>query len=112
MCTETANYVLQPSVLVARVNRREAKIDGGRPPGVFEVAPNAITSHVPPHPNPGDDVLLELSPNHDHSNGASDRYAENTDTAVPDPEESYHSSRHRKRSRYCCGSIEKPPRMC
>ena len=85
---------------------------GGRPPGVFEVLPNDITSHVPPDPNPGDDVLLELSPNHDHSNGASDRYAKNADTAVPDPEASYHSSSHRKWSRYRCGSIEKPPRVC
>ena len=32
-------------------------------------------------------MLLEPSPNHDHSNGASDRYAENSDTAVPDPKD-------------------------
>ena len=90
-------------------------MQGGRPHGVFEVVPNAITSHVPPDPNPGDDMLLEPSPNHDHSNGASDRYAENTDTAVPDPEASYskyHSSSHRKWGRYRCGSIEKLPRVC
>ena len=54
---------------------------------VFDVVPNAITSHVPPDPNPGDDMLLELSPNHDYSNGY--RYAENAYTAVPDPEASY-----------------------
>ena len=63
-------------------------------------------------PNPGDDKLLELSPNHDHSNGASARYAENADTAVPDPEASYNSSSHRKWGRYRCGSIEKLPRVC
>ena len=74
MCTETADNVLLPSVQVARVNRRgETKMHGGRPHRVFELVPNAITSHVPPGPNPGDDMLLELSPNHDHSNGASDR---------------------------------------
>ena len=65
---------------------------GGRPPGVFKIVFNAITSHVRPDPTPVDDMLLELSPNHDHSNGASDRYAENADTAVPDSETSYHSS--------------------
>ena len=32
-------------------------------------------------------MLLEPSPNHDHSNGASDRYSENSDTAVPDPKD-------------------------
>ena len=46
---------------------------------------NTISSHVPPDPNPGD-MLLEPSLIHDHSTGASDRYAENADTAVPDPE--------------------------
>ena len=110
MCTETADNVLLPSVPVACVDRREAKMHGGRPPGVFEVVPNAITSHVPPDPNPGDDMLLKLSSNHDHK--ARDKYAENADTAVPDPEASYHSSSHRKWSRYRCGSIEKPPRVC
>ena len=85
---------------------------GGRPHGVFEVVPNANTSHVPPDPNPGDDVLLELSPNHDHSNGASDRYAENADTAVPDPEASYHSISHRKWGRYRSEIVEKLPRVC
>ena len=112
MCTETIDSVLLPSVPVARVNRREAKMHGGRPHGVFAVVPNAITSHVPPDPNPGDDMLLEPSPNHDHSNGASDRYAENADIAVPNPEISYHSSSHRKLGRYHCGSIEKLPRVC
>ena len=87
-------------------------MQGGRPHGVFEVVPNAITSHVPPDPNPGDDMLLEPSPNHDHSNGASDRCAENADTAVPDPETSYHSSSHRKWGRYRCGSIENLPHVC
>ena len=112
MRIETADNVLLPSVSVARVNRGESKMHGGRPPGVFEAVPNAITSHVPPDPDPGDDILLELSPNHDHSNGASDRYAENADTAVPDSQASYHSSSHTKWSRYRCGSIEKPPRVC
>ena len=85
---------------------------GGRPPGVFEVVPNAITSHVPPDPNPGDDMLLELSPNHDHSNGASDRYAENSDTAVPDPEACYPANIHINGYRCRYGSIEKLPREC
>ena len=92
MCTETADNVLLPSVPVARVKRREAKMHGGRPHGVFELVHNAITSHVPPDPTPGDDILLERSPSHDHSNGASDRYGENAGTAVPDPEASYHSA--------------------
>ena len=82
---------------------------GSRPHGVFEVVPNAITGHVSPDPNLGDEMLLELSPNHDHINGASDRYAENADTAVSDPEASYHSGSHRKWGRYRCGSIEKAP---
>ena len=84
---------------------------GGRPHGVFEVAPNAITSHVPLDPHPGDDMLLELSANHDHI-GASDRFDENADTAMPDPEASYHSSSHKKWGRYRYGSIEKLPRVC
>ena len=105
MCTETTDNVLLPSVPVARVNRREAKMHGGRPHGVFEVVPNAITSHVPQDPNPGDDML-------DHSNGSSDRYAENADIAVSDPEASYHSSSHRKWGRYRCGSIENLPHVC
>ena len=87
MCTETADHVLLPSVQVARVNRREAKMHGGGPHGVFEVVLNAFTSHVPPAPNPGDDMLLQLSPNHDYSNGASNRYAENAGTAVPDTDQ-------------------------
>ena len=49
--------VLLPSVPVVRVSRREPKLHGGRPPGVFEVVANAITSHTPPDPNPGDDIL-------------------------------------------------------
>ena len=69
-------------------------MQGARQHGSFEVAPNAITNHVPPDPNPGDDMVLEPSPNRDLSNGASDRYAENADTAVPDP--AYHSGSHRK----------------
>ena len=73
MCTETADNVVLPSVQVARDNRREAKRHGGRPHGVFEVVPNGITSRVPPDPDPGDDMLLELSPNHDHSNRANER---------------------------------------
>ena len=73
MCTETVDTVLLPSVQVAGVNRREAKLHNGRPHGVFKVIPNTITSHVPLDPKPGDDMLLELSPNHDHSNGTSDR---------------------------------------
>ena len=85
---------------------------GGRPHGVFEVIPNAITSHVPPDPNPGDDMLLELSPNHDQSNWANDMYAKNADTAVPDPDASYHSTSHRKWGRYSCESTEKLPRVC
>ena len=80
---------------------------GGRPHGVFEVVPKDITRHVPPDPDPGNNILLELSPNHDHSNGASDRCAENADTAVPDPESSYQSISNRKGGRYRCGSIEK-----
>ena len=96
MCTETADNVLLPSVPVARVSHREAKLHAGRPPGVFEFVANAITSHVPPDPNPGDDMLLKLSPNHDHSNGASDRYAENADTAILDR----------------CRSSETLPRVC
>ena len=78
---------------------------GGRPHGVFEVVPNAITSHVPQDPNPGDDML-------DHSNGSSDRYAENADIAVSDPEASYHSSSNRKLRRYLYGRIEKLNRVC
>ena len=74
MCTETADNVLLPSVQEDRVNRRgEAKRHGSRSHGVFEVVPNATTSQGPPDPDPGDDILLELWPNHDHSNGASDR---------------------------------------
>ena len=74
MCTEMADNVLLPTVQVARVNRRgEAKRHGGRPHGVFEVVPNAITCQVPPDADLGDDMLLELSLNHDHSNGASNR---------------------------------------
>ena len=97
MCTEMTGNVLLPAVQVARVNHRgEAKRHGGRPHGVFEVVPNAITSQVPPDPDPDDDMLLELSAEHDHSNGASDRYAENADIVVPNPEISYHSSSHRK----------------
>ena len=69
MCAETADNVLLPSVQVARVNRREAKRHGGRPHGVFEVVPNAITSQVPPDPDPGDDMLLERSANNDHTTG-------------------------------------------
>ena len=61
-------------------------MQGGRPHGVFEVILNAITSHVRLDPYPGDDMPLEPSPNYDHSNGASDRYTENEDTAVPNPE--------------------------
>ena len=80
MCTEMADDVLLPSVLVARVNRRgEAKRHGGRPHGVFKVVPKVITSQVPPDHDHDDDVLLELSPNHDQSNGASDRLAENAE---------------------------------
>ena len=85
---------------------------GGRPHGVFDLVPNVITTHVPSDPNPGADMLLEPSPNHDYSNGASDRYAENADTAVPDAETPYHSSSHRKWGRYRCGGIDKLPRMC
>ena len=69
MCTETADNVVLPSVQVARDNRREAKRHGGRPHGVFEVVPNAITSQVPPDPDPGDDMLLERSANNDHTTG-------------------------------------------
>ena len=82
-------------------------MQGCHPHDVFEVVPNAIISHVPPDPNPGEYMLLELLSNHDHSNGGSDRYGENADTTVPDPEASYHSSSHRKWGRYRCGSIEK-----
>ena len=73
MCTETSDNFLLLSVPVARINRREAKMHGGRPHGVFEVVPNAITCQVPPDADLGDDMLLELSLNHDHSNGASNR---------------------------------------
>ena len=70
MCTEMADNVLLPTVQVARVNRRgEAKRHGGRPHGVFEVVPNAITSQVPPDADPGDDMLLELSANNYHNTG-------------------------------------------
>ena len=73
MCTATVDNILLPSVQVARVNRRgEAKRHGGYPHGVFEVTPIAITSQVSPDPGHGDDVLLDLSPNNDHSSGASD----------------------------------------
>ena len=65
-----ADNVLLPTVQVARVNRRgEAKRHGGRPHGVFEVVPNAITSQVPPDPDPGDDMRLELSANNYHTTG-------------------------------------------
>ena len=70
MCTEMTDNVLLPTVQVARVNRREeAKRHGGRPHGVFEVVSNAITSQVPPDPDPGDDMLLERSANNDHTTG-------------------------------------------
>ena len=70
MCTEMTGNVLLPAVQVARVNhRREAERHGGRPHGVFEVVPNAITSQVPPDPDPDDDMLLELSTNDDHTTG-------------------------------------------
>ena len=36
MCTATADNVLLPSAPVARVNRREAKMHGGSPHGVFK----------------------------------------------------------------------------
>ena len=78
---------------------------------VFEVVPNAITSHVPPDPNPGDDMLLELSPHPDHSNGASDRYAENADTVVPD-RSIVPVKEQQKMGKYRCGSIENLPRVC
>ena len=73
VCIETADNGLLPSVPVARIYRREAKMHGGRPHCVFEVVPNVITRYVAPDPNPDDDMLLDLSPNHDHSNGATDR---------------------------------------
>ena len=75
MCTEKVENVLLPSVELS------------------------ITSHVPPDTDPDDDMLLELSVEHDHSNGACDRYAENADTAGPDPGESCHTWRKKKKSR-------------
>ena len=100
MCIEKADNVLLPSVELARVNRRgKAKRHSGRPHGVSEIVLKTITSHVPPYPDPDDDMLLELSAEHDHSNGASDRYAEIADTVGPDPEESCHTWRKRKMSR-------------
>ena len=47
-------------------------MQGCHPHDVFEVVPNAIISHFPSDPNPGDDVLLKPS-NHDHSSVENDR---------------------------------------
>ena len=53
MCTETADNVLLPSVPVVRVNRREAKMHGGRPHGVFDEtagickAVNSVVAYAP-----------------------------------------------------------------
>ena len=84
-------------------------MQGCHPHDAFEVVPNAITSHFPPDPNPGDDVRRRTT-----FIASSKTIGKPRTQTQPcqTPKHRTLQAATEKRGRYRCGSVEKLPRVC